>query len=364
MRVLYLWLTMGTYHVARMKAIQAIPDVQLDVLEVTNLDDHEWQIDTSELRNHRYLFEQEMLSPALIRKASGRLVDDLKDRNYDIIVNGAGYAHTGIQKVLESQKGSAKLILWSETTALDNATNFVKEWIKKRRVRAYDGAIVAGRLHQEYLKDLGMPQSQIQIVGNVVSNDRFRNVGTGRAGDNLGFLYVGRLLPIKNVDGLIQAYKRYLNLDNTDAKLPLTIVGDGPERDRLQKMAAGVRNGEIRFLGNKQPDEIPELYANAKVFVLPSISEPWGLVTNEAMASGLPVLISNKCGSSEMINHGENGLLFTPKDQMELAELMATVTENDQLRSHLAQNAVETIKEYTPEKYAERCAKFFKTLSS
>ncbi|MGM0589099.1 MAG: glycosyltransferase family 4 protein [Bacteroidota bacterium] len=360
MKILYVWLTMGRYHIARMKAIQQLPGVSLSVLEITNLDDHQWDINKEGLNSYHSIFENRMLSPKVIRQARNPLRNFLAAHDFDVIVNGAGYAYRGIHSEI-TKLSSARTVLWSESTRLDNRPWPWKKWIKQKRVSSYDAAIVAGNSHKEYLQDLSMDSNKIQVVGNVVDNDRFILTDQNNA---TGFLYVGRLLDIKNVDGLIRAYKRYReHLQKLDkSPWPLKIIGDGPERQKLENSSGELITQGIRFLGLRQPDELPEIYANASVFVLPSISEPWGLVTNEAMAAGLPVMLSDKCGSAELIEHGKQGFIFDPADVDMIADQMVEIHLDKNKRISMGEESRQKIKQYTPQTYADKCHRLFKTL--
>jgi glycosyltransferase involved in cell wall biosynthesis len=366
MKILYLWLTMGEYHIARMKAIQALPDVHLSVVEITNLDDHQWSIDHSELNDYTCLQDGAMLNKRTIKQAKRSLQKYLANQSFDVVVNGAGYAHQIIHRTLTKEL-DCPVVLWSETMEIDNDNKLWKEWVKKRRVAQYDAAIVAGTEHQAYLEKLGMDGSQIQIVGNVVNNQRFeQNLSVPQQKD-LGFLYVGRLLEIKNIDNLIRAYHDYVEkLHHEESEIwALNIVGSGPAEKELKQIAEqGPKSGAINFLGNRQPNEIPNLYHRAQVFVLPSISEPWGLVTNEAMASRLPIIISNHCGSAELVKHGEQGFLFDPNNVQELTGYLLQLHSDRQLREQMSESAYRRIQNYSPQTYASHCYELFEQVVS
>lgn len=145
------------------------------------------------------------------------------------------------------------------------------------------------------------------------------------------FLFVGRLVKIKNVETIIKAF---IALDEN--KTALVIVGDGPERSRLANMA--INNKNIFFIGRLEGDQLYQWYNIASVFVLPSIVEPFGAVTNEALLAGCKCLISNRAGSQCLINEGQNGYIIAPKDVDGLTAKMKQIigeclsVENDALR--------------------------------
>lgn len=364
MRVLYYWLTMGPYHYARMQAIQNQPDVDLCVVEATDLDDHQWDFHTTYSFDKKVLLKDTMLNDKVVRKASGALDTFLENNHFDIIVNGAGYYHYSmILPLKKAQNRGAKIVLWSESTSHDNPDNFIKSWIKKTFTSFYDGALVAGSLHQQHLGALGMNHDAITIVGNVVDNDFFEK----RPEDSPrnGFLYVGRFLDIKNIPALLDAYGSYRKQCAAIETEPesLTLVGDGPAKSDVVAYIREHNLKDVHLTGLLQPEEVRDQYQKASVFVLPSTSEPWGLVVNEAMASGLPILISKICGCvPELIESGENGCIFNPSDPQELAKYMLKFTKTPGLAHDMGNKSKEIIEDYTPATYAKHCHDFFKQL--
>lgn len=133
-------------------------------------------------------------------------------------------------------------------------------------------------------------------------------------------LYVGRLTGVKNISSLISAFSRIKAADNM-----LVIVGDGDLKNTLIKQVENLNlSDKVLFVGRFEGNELYAWYNLASLFVLPSIYEPFGAVTAEALQAGCPVLCSKNAGSSTLINPGVNGNLFDPLNVAELAELMKT----------------------------------------
>lgn len=130
------------------------------------------------------------------------------------------------------------------------------------------------------------------------------------------FLFVGRLVKIKNVDTAIRAFAC---LDQ--GKNAFVVVGDGPERKKWESLAQQLK-ANVLFTGRKEGDELNAWYDIAEVFVLPSYLEPFGAVTNEALLAGCYALVSYKAGSSYLIKNGVNGFTFSPKEMEQLTLLM------------------------------------------
>jgi glycosyltransferase involved in cell wall biosynthesis len=133
-------------------------------------------------------------------------------------------------------------------------------------------------------------------------------------------LYVGRLIGAKGVDVLLRAAGR---LKDAGVEPCLWIVGDGPERAGLEELRRQAALERTRFLGNVASDGLPELYAAADLFVLPSLHEPWGTVACEAAACGLPLLLSDRVGAApDAVEPGRNGWTFPAGDTPALAGRM------------------------------------------
>ena len=135
------------------------------------------------------------------------------------------------------------------------------------------------------------------------------------------FLFVGRLVALKNVDTAIRAFSRLNQEENV-----FVIVGDGPERANLEALARE-QNANVLFTGRLEGDALNVWYNIASTFILASYQEPFGAVTNEALLAGCYALISNKAGSSCLIEDGVNGYTFSPMDVEGLVDRMERVAE-------------------------------------
>jgi glycosyltransferase involved in cell wall biosynthesis len=134
-------------------------------------------------------------------------------------------------------------------------------------------------------------------------------------------LYIGQLIKRK---GIIQVLKalNYLR----DPEIGLIIVGSGPQEKELKKFCKENNLNNIFFKGFQQQEMLPKYYALADIFILPSFEEVWGLVVNEALASGLYVLSSKYAGASyDLIKEGWNGEIFNPNDVTEIVELIKRI---------------------------------------
>src|SRR6185369_9037132 len=130
-------------------------------------------------------------------------------------------------------------------------------------------------------------------------------------------LFVGRLVPEKGVQDLLQAYDALD--DSLKSELSLVIVGDGPLRHSLQLRASRIIQGSVKITGFVQRDELAAYYALAEMFVFPTYTDTWGLVVNEAMACGLPIIASSAAGCvADLVIDGWNGRVIKPGHISEL----------------------------------------------
>lgn len=163
-----------------------------------------------------------------------------------------------------------------------------------------------------------LPDVRTTVVPNGFDASRFR---VSHASRDLGLLFVGLLVPVKNLDVLLQAYAQRRG----DLQVPLTLAGDGPLRAELEALAAGLGIAEhVRFLGEVGRDEVASLMSRAHALVLPSSSEGWPLVVTESLAVGTPVVASRVGGIPEIMRGPECGLLVEPGDIDALGEALVS----------------------------------------
>jgi glycosyltransferase involved in cell wall biosynthesis len=204
-----------------------------------------------------------------------------------------------------------------------------------RRVSAF---LCVGTMNSQYWQFYGATPEKILLARYAVYNERFqtqadhyrvsRQTIRGENGWRQRYLllYVGRLVGEKRVDVLIEALRR---LSTKRSDIGLVIVGDGPERERLERLAQAMPY--VYFAGFQDQSDLPKYYGVADIFVLPSEWEPWGLVVNEAMASGLPVIATRKVGAArDLIIEGENGYLVPENDPVAQASAIDRACESEQ----------------------------------
>ena len=275
------------------------------------------------------------------------------------------YTLPALAAALWARTHRRKSVLMTESTRGDHARSPWKELLKSLLIRGLFGwAVAGGTRHIEYLRALGFPAKRIARFYDVVDNDGLyhraqelrRSSPASQGLPEKYFLYVGRLAPEKNVAGLLAAYLAHRAAGGA---WPLVLVGDGPERASLQAQAEdSLYAADIHFAGHQGAAGLPRYYAFAGCFVLPSTREPWGLVVNEAMACGLPVIVSDRCGCAEdLLAPGGNGFVFAPETPGALRSALAgmeALSETEWLRMSSA--SLFRIADFTPDRFGEEIA--------
>ena len=166
------------------------------------------------------------------------------------------------------------------------------------------------------------------------------------------FIYVGRLWWGKGINYLLEAFEAVQR--QSAAPVSLLLVGDGPEEVTLRQACAerGIRN--VVFAGFQQKPDLPRYYALADVFVFPTLGDPYGLVVDEAMACGLPVISTSAAGEiRDRVEEGVNGYIVPPEDSAALAGAMRTLAQDAALRERMGAVSAQKIQGHTPEQWAE-----------
>ncbi|HET6566603.1 MAG TPA: glycosyltransferase family 4 protein [Rhodothermales bacterium] len=369
-RVVVQWPRFGPYHLARLRAAHSFfggRGVELVGLETAGSDaTYAWRIESGATP-----FRREQVFP-------GRVFEDLKPAEiHTHVLNRleeldpdavaiTSYSTPDARACLywcRSRRRTA--VLMSASKEDDAPRSVLREYLKSRLVRQFDAALVGGSPQRAYCEKLGVPPKSVFDGYDVIDNDyfaagaeearscpdRYRHL-PGLDHDAPFFLASGRFVARKNLDGLLRAYGYYRA--QVPAPWRLVLLGDGPERQRLTEQVRTTAIEGVTFSGFRQIDEIPAYYGLADVFVHPAFMEQWGLVVNEAMAAGLPVLVSEHAGcAQDLVQDGENGFRFDPADAPTLARLMVQIASDSSLRTRMGERSRAIISDWGPERFAK-----------
>ncbi len=205
-----------------------------------------------------------------------------------------------------------------------------KRWMMRRVLSDTLVLAQSKEIRADVTADFQDIDCDIEVLGNAVS------IPEGTA-DGDGVLYVGRLAPKKGLEYLIKAM--------ADVEERLTIVGDGSERTRLERLAAET-SAEVTFEGKIAPDKVHDYYESAAVFVLPSIEgEGMPNVVLEAMSWGLPVVATDSGGLPSIIEHGQNGFIVPMRNEEELSRQIHILLEESETYTDMSLHAKKYVKE-------------------
>ena len=259
------------------------------------------------------------------------------------------------------------MVVMSESAREDELRTWWKEMLKRRVVDLYSAALVGGQRHIDYLVELRMPRERIFTGYDVVDNAYFRRRAEEIRGQKSDvrkqyglpenyFLASARFIPKKNLPRLIRGYAEYRQKSELagSAAWDLVLLGDGPLRETLNTQLSTLNlKAHVHLPGFKQYDELPVYYALAKAFVHASTTEQWGLVVNEAVASGLPVIVSDRCGCVPELVNG-NGFTFDPFDEQELVERLSQMASlSDDERKSLSDASYGISANFAPKRFGE-----------
>lgn len=257
-----------------------------------------------------------------------------------------------------------KYIIWSESTVNEPSMQrtltrpFVR-WL----IRHASGFIATGSRAKEYLVALGADAKKITIAYSTVDIEYFlrKSIIPTREKNvmkenlhippkNRVILFVGQFIQRKGIDILLHAFSEIRIPD-----VSLLLLGYGTEETYIRTFMRDHPELSIALAPHVEVNRMPEYYGIADIFVLPSWEETWGVVVNEAMASGLPVIVSDKVGCEpDLVHSGENGYIFNSGKHAELRDCIIRLLVDKKLRLHMGKNSKRLIRSVVPSSAAEQ----------
>ena len=356
-RALFIIDNLSPYHAARLNEIQK--HLQLSCLEVFKESSvYSWSQTKKLFPVH--VLQSSQFCVFRIR----RLIRFLEKSNPNIIYV-TGWSRTAdVAALIWSAYKKIPIIIMSDSNQSDFKRYFVIEWLKSKLISCVSGALCAGIRSNNYLQNLGIKKDKILGLYNVVDNDHFKK-SSQKFIDQKQILIVARLVRKKNLEFFLRVYLHYIRecLSRSFQPWKLCIVGEGPlARNLITFINENNLSDYVRLLGKKSYFELPSIYHNSSVLVVPSKVEQWGLVINEAMASGLPILCSKRVGASpELVKHGVNGYKLVDFDIKSWVKFLIGFSSlnSGQLRK-MGFNSLKIINTFTIEKHTRNVIKLSK----
>ncbi|MBN1356801.1 glycosyltransferase family 4 protein [bacterium] len=295
------------------------------------------------------------------------LLLELRKLSCDVIVN-SGFGFNTLLTAVYGRTTGKRLLFWSEATVFSaRNANPVRRFLRKIIVRMHHGFIPSGKEATEYLRSLGAGTERCFTAVDAV--DTYRNspdpdrierkiseIGSGIAG--IKILYSGRFVPGKGLDLLLKAFSKIRDRD----RCALILMGGGPDEIKLRRLTSDLNLQNVVFAGMKDETEKWAYYLASDMFVFPTLGDVWGLVLNEAMQCGLPVICSPFAGAAaDLVCHGENGYIADPRDIGSLTRRMDQLTGNESLRREMGRRSLEIIQSYSIAASAEG---FFRAITN
>jgi glycosyltransferase involved in cell wall biosynthesis len=354
------------YRIPVFNALASRRDVDLHVIFLSETDAtlREWPVYRDEIRfSYQVLPSWRARVRGRMLLVNGGMALALRAARPDVIVCG-GYNYAAAWEALAWAKlQRVPFLLWCESNEMDQrGGNALVERAKRLFIRGCDGHVVPGTASRRYVAGYGVEDARIWMAPNAVDNDFF-TAGADRARELVGiradlglperyFLVAGRLVREKGVFDALEAYGR-LSPDVRE-EVDLVFAGSGAAQQELAARSRSLSPGRVRFAGFVDRSRLPAYYGLSDALVFPTHTDPWGLVVNEALACGTPVIASRAAGCTEdLITDGWNGLVVEGGDVAELAAAMARLAGDPVLRHRLSRNARERAASFSPEAWSE-----------
>lgn len=311
--------------------------------------------------NYKLLFDR-FLDDVSLGERTRAILQHARAFRPDIITLTGYYDPAQLFLLVWAKTKGIRVIMQNESTEADHQRKGLKERFKQYIFSQCDGFFCFGTQSANYLIRLGVRPDKILLRKSAVDNDALR-IAYERALPNriheqkqLGippnnFVFVGRFIAFKNLRTLIACFADAQKQVDGAESWGLILLGDGPERDQLQQQIneLGIVD-KVRFLPGRPWFQVPNVLALSNVLVLPSWSEPWGLVVNEAMACGLPVIVSDRCGcAADLVHQDKNGFLFDAHQPAELTRRLIQFISRSVDAQRMGQYAKQFIEPYSPE---------------
>lgn len=361
---------LGPYHHARLRAVAARPSADVWAVEFSASGGaYKWDYVPGADQFQRVTLFAHAASAARDRSEATIRVQQALDAIRPEVVAVSGWSQPLSLVVLRHcLRRRWPAVVMSESARDDMSRRWWREAVKRRIVQLYSGALVGGARHRQYLCELGIAADEIEDGYDVVDNDQFADAAhrTRERADEWRcrfalpdrfFLASARFVEKKNLPGLLEAYAIYRSRTAPRSEpWKLVLLGDGPLREHiLGSIHARGLATEVLLPGFIQYQALPRYYGLAGAFVHPSTTEQWGLVVNEAMAAGLPVIVSRRCGCApDLVQEAVNGFTFDPEDPAGLAQLLARVADLGlREREEMGRMSQKIIGAWSPDRFAD-----------
>jgi glycosyltransferase involved in cell wall biosynthesis len=302
----------------------------------------DWDVDL--LSGYRHTFLPNVARAPSVNHFFGcdtpQITAEIASGKFDAFIVTGWFLKAYWQAVRACQRNNIPVLVRGDSH-LHTPRSLPRKWVKKIAYRImlkrFDGFLAVGQRNREYLSYYGVPTEKIFCAPHFVNNEWFAarakeepqgrralRGSWGASDQTLVLLFVGKFRPLKRPADLLRALK-FSQERSVDTVAVFVGSGELDQALRTEAKQLGVR---AHFVGFKNQSELPCYYAAADALVLPSESETWGLVVNEAMACGVPAIVSDAVGCApDLIEEGKTGFIFSVGDCGQLARQVKTLAE-------------------------------------
>ncbi|HKP21934.1 MAG TPA: glycosyltransferase family 4 protein [Thermoleophilaceae bacterium] len=283
------------------------------------------------------------LTPITLPRGLGRALTAAEP---DCVVSSE-YGPATMRALAWARRRGVPVVIVSELTPWSDAgLSSLQRRVHRALAPRAAGFIVVSSQGAARLRRMGVDPARVEVALQNADLGHIRPAAPATNGGPVRVLAVGRLVPMKNLDGLIRAFAE---AGFEDGEAELDVRGIGPLAGELQALAheLGV---PARFPGAATPEELGEVYAEAHALALVSSYEPFGVTLREGAAAGLPLIASERAGATgDVAVAGENALVVDPDDRMSLVEALRRIVREPELRERLAAGSRAVTERHPPE---------------
>ena len=291
------------------------------------------------------LFETQKFSELSTKEVSCKIMSRLDSLNPDFLVCGPIAFTSGAIGMRWAYKRKKKVILFDDSKHSHYKRSFLVNYIKLNLTNLAEGILVPSTEYDEEYSKWKIKKEKLYYGLNCIDNKYFSSFRSKNFIDSKKIICVARLVPIKNLETLLNCWK---TIENSNPEYRLIIIGDGPEQKKLSKVKNDLQLKNVQFLGNQTRRTIAKKLSESEAFILPSYLEGWAMVVNEAMAAGLPVILSEKINAGHtLLKNSINGYSFDPYNPEEItAAILKFINLTIEEKVIMSQKAISEITKY------------------
>ncbi|GAA0761635.1 glycosyltransferase involved in cell wall biosynthesis [Erythromicrobium ramosum] len=356
MKLLFLTVMPAPYQRELLAAVNKHPDIRAEVRYFTAMSkDRDWH-DPS-------LSSSEAVMPGSTLHRLGAsahwnhsVISEIKASHADLVVVSDYSALTAQLAMRYLAATRRPFMFWGEVPGFSRR-GAIGSWLRSRLqdpIHSAAGIAAIGTVAAEAYRGLfpGKPVFNIPYFCDLSRFEGARSARSPNLRGDIVILFSGQLIDRKGVDVLLAAFNA---VADRNPKLRLRILGSGPERERYRALVSPHVKDRVDFVGHKEPCELPDEFSQADVFCLPSRHDGWGVVINEALGAGLPIIVSDTVGAGrDLVRDGHNGMVTPVEDISALADALLRIGSDHDVRFKMAANSRELAKSWGLEEGARR----------